>query len=70
MTKEEVLAVIAKEVNKADVAPEMTLEDLAVDSLEFIDLTMRLADVSGKFVPDIEISQIQTVSDMMAAYAE
>lgn len=54
MTIEEVMEVV-KEHTGQDVFPETQLDDLGMDSLDFLDLLVRLS------VPDAAVPSLQTV---------
>lgn len=40
------------------------LEDLNVDSLEFVDLLLAISNETGKSVPDSKVSELNTVGDI------
>lgn len=47
------------------IKPETTIEDLGVDSLEFMDLLLVIEDKCGQ-VPSQRIAHINTVGDLLA----
>lgn len=40
------------------------LDDLKIDSLEFLQLLIEISDATGKQVPDVQIGGLQTVGDI------
>jgi len=40
------------------------LEDLNIDSLEFVDLLLAISNETGKSVPDSKVSELNTVGDI------
>lgn len=60
---------ISVETNTANVTPETKLEDLGVDSLEFVSLMLA---IGGQFkeIPDSRWSELDTVGDIIRIIAE
>lgn len=56
------------EIDEADVTPEANLyEDLDLDSIDAVDLVIKLQEITGKrFKPD-EFKDVRTVNDVIAA---
>lgn len=59
-------AIIARELEKSadSISASTTLEDLGIDSLEFIELLQAIEDEMGR-VPDHAIAHIETVGDIV-----
>lgn len=63
---DKVKAVIIEELNvdESQVTPEATFtEDLGADSLDVVELVMRLEDVFNISIPDEDAEKIRTVQD-------
>lgn len=58
-----VCEVIERETGKP-VTEETLLEDLPMDSLEFIDVLLAISNETGKSVPDAKVSSLTTVGDI------
>ncbi len=73
-SKQEVLVLIQEtmaelfEIDKSTIVPEAHLyEDLDIDSIDAVDLIVRLKDVTGK-KPDVEtFKQVRTIEDLVNA---
>ena len=65
---EKLLTVIERETGQI-VTEETPLDDLGVDSLEFMDLVLMLANETGKDVPDAKLGEMQTVGDLLREFA-
>ena len=66
-TLEEVIAVVAKQLNKKPEAVKATsriVEDLGADSLDVIDMLMALEDSHKVAVPDEIAMNLKTVQDV------
>ena len=66
---ERVQAVLAKQlrVDPADVIPEARIKkDLGADSLDILQLLMRIEDRYGITIPDEELATFETVGDVVA----
>lgn len=63
----QVAEIIAQEIDipANDIKPETTLEQLGVDSLEFMDLLLTIEEKCGQ-VPSQRIAHINTVGDLLA----
>lgn len=59
----DVCAVIERETGQK-VTPETTLDELNVDSLEYLDLILTLEKESGKEIPVLSYRDLNTVGDM------
>lgn len=68
MTKEEVLTVIEEYAGR-ELSEDTKIDQVAVDSLEFVDMILHLSDVIGKDLPDELLGRLDTVEDLMAAYS-
>jgi acyl carrier protein len=60
-TSDGFLKLISEETGAANVTVETKLEDLGIDSLDFIDLMLKLN------VPDAKIAGLETVGDILKA---
>ncbi len=66
---ERVQAILAKQlrVDPADVIPEARIKkDLGADSLDILQLLMRIEDRYGITIPDEELATFETVGDVVA----
>lgn len=61
MTIEEVMAIVEDETGK-QVRPETEIKDLGMDSLDFLNLLVRVGNI-----PDAVVPQINRVSDLYLA---
>lgn len=68
MISEKVLAVIARETGQT-VTDQTSLDDLGLDSLEFLDLLLALGRETGKEIPDETVAGLKTVGDLAREYA-
>jgi acyl carrier protein len=59
----DVCAIIERETGQK-VTKETELESLNVDSLEFLELLMKIGDESGKEISDERIPSLKTVGDI------
>lgn len=60
-----VLEIIEAETGQA-VTGDTLLEELAVDSLEFLDLVLKIEEETGKDLDDERIPALKTVGDLIA----
>lgn len=58
-----VCEVIEREIGQP-VTEDTLLEDLPMDSLEFIDVLLAISNETGKSVPDAKVSSLTTVGDI------
>jgi len=61
--------VLAEEfdLNESDIVPEARLfEDLDLDSIDAVDLIVRLKELTGKKVPPEQFKSVRTVADIVA----
>ncbi|MEH6545377.1 MAG: acyl carrier protein [Sneathiella sp.] len=72
MTREEVYLSLSEylrdlfEVPAKDIAPEARLyEDLDLDSIDAVDLVVKLQDLTGKKIPPEEFKTVRTVDDIV-----
>lgn len=67
-TVEKVIDLVASKlgVDKAKVVPTATLEDLGADSLEVIELVMRLEDLFDIQIDDEDIEKLKTIDDLVS----
>lgn len=68
MNNEKILSIIERETDQKCTA-ETTLEELAVDSLELLDLLMAVEQETGLSVPDSRIADLHTVGDILGIAA-
>lgn len=63
------LEIISDEVGilEEDLKPELQLENLGLDSLEFIHLIQEIERETGIRIPDERISSLNTVGDLLEA---
>jgi len=55
------------EIDPESVVPEANLyEDLDIDSIDAVDLIVRLKEITGKKVPPEEFKKVRTISDVIA----
>lgn len=59
-----VCEVIERELGQP-VTEDTLLEDLPMDSLEFIDVLLAISNETGKSVPDEKVSSLMTVGDIV-----
>jgi acyl carrier protein len=64
----DILQVIERETGQA-VTEDTPLDELHVDSLEFIDLTLTISAETGKYIPDEKLSGLHTVGDLVREFA-
>lgn len=64
-----ILSIIERETGQA-VTEETTLETLALDSLELIELLQAIENGTGAVVPDSAFGDLQTVGDILRLAAE
>lgn len=64
----DVCAAILEETS-IEVGPETPLDDIDLDSLEFLNLVLYLSEKAGKEIPDGQIAQMKTVGDLMRELA-
>ena len=76
-TRDEIIQELTKafvelfEVNEADVTPEAHLgDDLGLDSIDAIDLIVRLQNFTGKKIQPERFKTIRTVEDTIVAVQE
>ena len=56
------------DLDPARVQPSARLkEDLALDSVDALDLVARMEEVTGQGLPEVSLRKIRTVADVMAA---
>ncbi|WP_308364455.1 MULTISPECIES: acyl carrier protein [unclassified Microbulbifer] len=56
------------EVDAADITPEAHLsDDLDIDSIDAVDLIVRLKELTGKKIAPEEFKSVRTVGDVVAA---
>ncbi len=72
--REEILAELTRilvemfEVDEADIVPEARLyEDLDIDSIDAIDMVIRLKEITGKKVSPEDFKSVRTVEDVVEA---
>ncbi len=72
MTRDEILAKVQDimvdmfEIDRADVTPEAHLmDDLDLDSIDAIDMVVKLQEMTGERVPEDKLRQIRTVKDVV-----
>jgi acyl carrier protein len=54
------------EIDRDAIVPEANLyEDLAIDSIDAVDLIVRLRELTGKKVPPEEFKSVRTVGDVV-----
>ncbi|BCX80825.1 acyl carrier protein [Methylomarinovum caldicuralii] len=53
------------EIDPAQVTPETTFQELDIDSIDAVDLVVRLHDLIGKRIPPDDFRQIRTVGDVV-----
>lgn len=53
------------EIDSARVTPETTFQELDIDSIDAVDLVVRLHDLIGKRIPPDDFRQIRTVGDVV-----
>jgi acyl carrier protein len=54
------------EINRATIVPEANLyDDLGIDSIDAVDLIVRLRELTGKKVPPEEFKAVRTVGDVV-----
>jgi acyl carrier protein len=68
MTTQEVCAAIERETGQA-VRVETKVDDLDVDSLEFLNLLLTLSEEFGKEIPHDTADHLFTVGDIVSALA-
>lgn len=51
------------------VTEETALEDLPMDSLEFVDLLLSISNETGRSIPDSKVSELTTVGDIVRELA-
>lgn len=73
-TKEEVYAKLVEilvelfEVDEADISPEANLyEELDIDSIDAVDLVVKLKEITGKKIQPEEFKSARTVQDVVEA---
>jgi acyl carrier protein len=67
-TVEKVIDLVASKlgIDKAKVVPSATLEDLGADSLEVIEVVMRLEDLFDIQIDDEDIEKLKTIDDLIS----
>ena len=56
------------DIDPADVTPEARLnEDLDIDSIDAIDLVVKLKDITGKKIKPDEFKNVRTIGDVVTA---
>jgi acyl carrier protein len=72
MTREEVYSQLSKylvdlfEVPQEDISPDALLyEDLDLDSIDAVDLVVKLQDLTNKKIPPEEFKTVRTVGDVV-----
>ncbi len=67
--EQQVIEIIAKKkkVDPSAVTPASTFQDLAIDSLDGMDLVFTFEDAFNISVPDNVVQQLKTVGDVIAA---
>ena len=68
-TSEEVIAMLAKQLNKKieELTPDKRIkEDLNADSLDIVELIMNIEEKYGITVPDEAAMEIKTVQDLIS----
>lgn len=68
-TLETVVLVIELQTGKEDVCGGTPIAALGLDSLDFLDLLLAIAQATGLEVPDERVSEIETVADIVKALA-
>jgi acyl carrier protein len=63
-----VYVIIERETGQS-VTAETPLDALGIDSLEFAELLMKLAEETGKEVPDSKLAELHTVGDLARAFS-
>ena len=66
---DKVKAILAKQLRKdpAIITPESRIKrDLGADSIDILQLLMRIADQYGIVIPDQELAKFETVGDVVA----
>lgn len=68
-TFEKVRQVIADNsvIDPADISPETRLDELGMDSLEFIEMMIQVQGMCDVEIPEVEIARMNTVGDVCKA---
>jgi acyl carrier protein len=54
------------DIDAADIAPETKIyEDLDIDSIDAIDLIVRLKEITGKKIPPERFKEVRTIGDIV-----
>ncbi len=71
-TREEIMTEIVRtmaetfELDPAEIKPEVNLfEDLDLDSIDAIDMAVKMQDISGKRIGEEALKELRTVSDVV-----
>ena len=66
-TQDKIVELIAAKLNidKAKITPDATLQALGADSLDIVELIMRLEDQFGIEINDEDAEQLKTLSDLV-----
>jgi acyl carrier protein len=62
-----VLQIVCRETGSNDVTPTTSLDELGLDSLEFIDLLVTVSTETGVEIPQANYATINTVNDLIWA---
>jgi len=67
-TFDKVAAIIAEKlsIDKATIAGQSTLQDLGADSLDIVEIIMKLEEQFGIQIKDEEAEKLQTVDDVVS----
>ncbi len=72
MTRDEIFARIADllvemfELNRDDIAMDSHLvKDLDLDSIDAIDMVVKLQEITGKRVPEDQLKKVRTIGDVV-----
>jgi acyl carrier protein len=69
MTPSAVLALINDELDIENAQPHQPLTDLGMDSLDYVDLVLKLEQMSGVVVPKDKVVKFRTVADLIGYFA-
>lgn len=65
-----VLQIVCRETGLNEVAPSTSLDDLGLDSLEFLDLIVKVSAETGVSIPQADYGTINTVNDLIRAVSK
>ena len=66
-TQDKIIAIIAEKlsINKADIRVSMTLQDLGADSLDLVEIIMKLEELFGIEIDDEKAENFKNVQDVI-----